>query len=83
MSDLSRVERDQIIAARMARNARIDALKPDRSRFEAMPMLLLPVEAQDPEARYRALRQDVTISQKLAAYDVLRQCPVIRLKAVK
>ena len=61
--------------ARKDRAERIDKLSVNRSRFQDMPALHYGLEAQAPEARLRAGRDELTLSERLDAWRAICALP--------
>lgn len=67
-----------IIQTRAARNARIDALGVDRSRFKVMPIWHWSPEADKGEEKPRIVRAEVTFDEQLAAWRQIVALPKVK-----
>ncbi len=66
------------VQARAARNARIDALGVDRSRFKLMPVWHWCLEAQAPERALARDRADATFDERLDAWRRIVKLPKVK-----
>ena len=57
-------------AATSLRRQRIDALRVDRSRFEACPMPRWSAEAESREPEFQAIRAETTLADRMEAWRI-------------